>query len=307
MKDSKEIFKKNLIGFIIGIIAGGSISVIAATYFPSNEVKYDNSVSGLQSTNVQGAIDELYTVCTYEPTGGEQILENVDIVTSGDGLYKDEYEDRNFYRGVNVNNYITFSGETWRILSIEGDGRIKIVRNAIIGDRAWDNSAYGINRWARPATLNTYLNETYKNTLTDKDKIAPSTWNIGSVDSNDKNLSSSIAAEKSSTWSGDIALITATEYTRSNSNTSGCGNVDQICGSVYCDNTTWLYLNEFWWILTPVFDSADSVFMADRTGGGQLTESESYYSFGIRPTLYLKSDIKITRGDGSQSNPYIIS
>ena len=59
----KEKIKKNLIGFVIGVITTLSISVIAATYFPSNQTTYDNSVSGLQSTNVQDAIDELYGVC----------------------------------------------------------------------------------------------------------------------------------------------------------------------------------------------------------------------------------------------------
>ena len=53
----KRFAKQYLIGFVIGIIVCGTVSVIAATYFPSNQTTYDNSVSGLQSTNVQDAID----------------------------------------------------------------------------------------------------------------------------------------------------------------------------------------------------------------------------------------------------------
>ena len=56
---TKEFLKKYLIGFVLGIVSACTISVIAATYFPSNDVTYDNSESGLTSTNVQGAIDEL--------------------------------------------------------------------------------------------------------------------------------------------------------------------------------------------------------------------------------------------------------
>ena len=33
------------------------------TYFPSNQVTYENSESGMQATDVQGAIDELYNTC----------------------------------------------------------------------------------------------------------------------------------------------------------------------------------------------------------------------------------------------------
>ena len=117
----KEKIKKNLIGFIIGVITAFSISVIAATYFPSNDVTYDNKESGLSSTNVQGAIDELYGICTKGPTTGDTILENTDIVTSGDGLYEDEYEEGKYtYKGANPNNYVTFNNEKagWRIISI---------------------------------------------------------------------------------------------------------------------------------------------------------------------------------------------
>ena len=62
-KIKKEYIKTNIIGFIIaGIIVSGVV-VYAAVTFPSNEVSYSNSTSGLNSTNVQGAIDELYKDC----------------------------------------------------------------------------------------------------------------------------------------------------------------------------------------------------------------------------------------------------
>ena len=64
----------------------GGVSVIAATYLPSNQVTYENSASGMVATNVQDAISELYNTC-FPKTGGDQILDNVDIVESGDGLY----------------------------------------------------------------------------------------------------------------------------------------------------------------------------------------------------------------------------
>ncbi len=71
----KEKIKKIMIGylpgFVLGVIIAISISVIAATYFPSNDVTYDNKESGLHSSNVKGAIDELYTECTKEPTAGD--------------------------------------------------------------------------------------------------------------------------------------------------------------------------------------------------------------------------------------------
>ena len=108
----KNNFKGIIIGTIIGILLCGTIGVMAITYFPSNDVTYDNKESGLTSTNVQGAIDELYNAWKTPSTGGTGILEQVEIVTSGDGLYEDEYEDGSyFYKGGNPNNYVTFNNE----------------------------------------------------------------------------------------------------------------------------------------------------------------------------------------------------
>ena len=78
-------------------------------------------------------------------TGGEALLDNVDIVTEGDGLYADSYEENVYtYRGANPNNYVTFNGEQWRIISVNtADNTIKIMRNAVLSDRAFDTSSNG--------------------------------------------------------------------------------------------------------------------------------------------------------------------
>ncbi len=57
---------------------------------------------------------------------------DVDVVTSGDGLYVDSYEDERYiYRGTNPNNYIEFNDELWRIVAKESDGTYKIIRNEL--------------------------------------------------------------------------------------------------------------------------------------------------------------------------------
>ena len=63
MKLIKKVLKNNVFCFILGAFIFGFIGVSAATYFPSNQVTFDNKTSGLKSTDVQGAIDELYNTC----------------------------------------------------------------------------------------------------------------------------------------------------------------------------------------------------------------------------------------------------
>ena len=50
MKINKKIIQKiknNVPGFIIGILTCSVVGVAAATFFPSNNVTYDNTESGL--------------------------------------------------------------------------------------------------------------------------------------------------------------------------------------------------------------------------------------------------------------------
>lgn len=72
----KKIFKNKFILFIIAAIFCGTMGVYAVTYFPSNQVTYNNSSSKLNSTDVQGAIDELYNTC-----------KNMTSVSSGNTIY----------------------------------------------------------------------------------------------------------------------------------------------------------------------------------------------------------------------------
>ena len=135
---------------------------------------------------------------------------DVDTVTSGDGLYSDEYTPgRYVYRGVNPNNYIEFNGELWRIVAKETDRTYKIVRNEVLpeempfdrkdyrdsgsngaggtycasdfnGCNAWMVSDNYFNKYSddtifqgtvlKDSTLNTYLNKDYYNNLSEESK-----------------------------------------------------------------------------------------------------------------------------------------
>ncbi len=294
----KKIILGYLPGFLTGLIICGSISVIAATYFPSNNVTYDNTESGLSSNDVQGAIDELYGVCFPKPAG-EQIIEDA-------GLEKDPYECRYFYKGGNPNNYITFNGEEagWRIISVECDGTIKIIKDESIGEMKWNKDLS--NNWSKPVDLNTYLNGTYYSGLnsTAQNQIVAKDFSIGSIGFSSYNidLETNINNENSKKWNGKIGLITVSEYIRTNSNTSKCGSTSLLGNNVdLCKNTNWLFVNgEYWWTLTP-FSNYEVIIIYPN---GSIGYNQATWE--TRPTLYLSSDIKITGGDGSQNNPYTL-
>jgi len=201
--------------------------------------------------------------------------------TSGDGLYIDTYEEgRCIYKGTNPNNYITFNAETWRILSVENDGTLKIMRKDSIGNIAWDTTGgtYGSNQWSRPADLNTYLNNDYYNTLNSESQnlIQTHTWAVGAVISDNTDLAAQIASENGTTWSGNIGLISVSEYLRANTNTQQCGNFN-LNNTNYstCKTTNFIVpTSGYIWTISPRADYASRMFYVSSSG------YVGYYSAG---------------------------
>ena len=307
----KKIVLGYLPGFVTGLIVCGGVSVIAATYFPSNQVTYENGSSGMQASDVQGAIDELYLTCTAEKVdvGGKDVI----VVTSGDGLYADEYEDGKYtYKGANPNNYVTFNNEQagWRIISINSDGTIKIMREADINTSdtlAWDSSRS--NNWNRPATLNTYLNGDYYNSLssTAQSQIVEGTYYAGAVTWDNNDIQDQISDEKVTTSKVKVALPTVSEYIRANSNKEQCGTISlNNDNSNTCKNSDWMFNSDDWWTLSPFSDYSNFLFYVYSNGSvGSAYASNS--DNAVRPAITLSSKVQITGGTGTASDPYILS
>lgn len=296
----KKKFKNRIFLCVLTALIFGTIGVSAATYFPSNQVTYDNKTSGLKSTDVQGALDELYNACSSSGgSGGKELLNNVSIVTSGDGLYIDDIECRYFYKGTNPNNYITFNNEQagWRIMSIECDGSIKIVRINSIGNIQW-NDHYVDWPELHYSSLGEYLNGTYYNNLnaTARNQIVLHTWGMGHAAKNNVSIAELVWLEKNNISGGIdnskcyIALPSRYEFQRTSSQQT-----------YTTDN--WLNYNENWWTISAY---SSDVWYIEAGGNGIYRTSPSSHEYAVRPTLYLSPSVKITGGDGSSSNPYQI-
>ena len=228
------------------------------------------------------------------------------LASEGDGLYADEYESgRYIYKGANPNNYITFNNETWRILSIEGNGKVKIVRDELLPSRAWDST--NSNQWDRPSTLNTYLNGEYLESITvNKEKIESSTWSIGSVTWENNDLAGQIAGEnRAQSQTANVGLITASEYLRANTNKEECGNFSLNSDNYStCKTTNWLFKNVFYWTISPRVDNSNLVFYVYIDG--VLTSNSAYNAYAVRPAITLSSDINLS-GSGETGNPFVIN
>ena len=214
----------------------------------------------------------------------------VNTVIEGDGLYEDIYVPGKYvYRGVNTNNYIKFNNELWRIIAKETDGTYKIVRNEFIENRPF-NENVNSNDW-KTSNLNSYLNGEYYNSLSNEAKqyIVSHDFKVGAVSSNN-NLESAIIEENKELWNGNIGLISASDLLNSKSN-----------------NKTWLMydVNYIYWTISPNF-KGQLWLVTGGNGYGNLDWNGSIASFGVRPALYLDSNINLI-GTGTIDNPFEIT
>ncbi len=205
------------------------------------------------------------------------------VVITGDGLYSDSTETgRYVFKGTSPSNSITLGFDTYRIIAVESDGTLKVIKNVSIGRKVFDPG--------------------YSTSISGVTKY------------DETNLSNTITQEKAYKWKCKVGLMTASDYVKSNSNTS-------LCGTVYangygagnystCKTTSWLSTiiigSQF---ITP-------------SGYGLYWYSSDYGLIGTVlgnhparypmvpgpkfPVLYLSSDITST-GEGTSSSPYTVN
>ena len=205
------------------------------------------------------------------------------------------------------------------------------------------NNGYGINEWSQ-ADLMTELNTDYINTKitsgTTKwynaenntktanydyskniksssiDKIANVRWNIGGVFFTGNSVLDVYKQERGTTvigytddgvtrtisWDGKIALMYPSDYGYASTNIT-CRN-DLSVNDTSCINSNWLFNNANQWTLSPFSDNEISAIYIDLDG--YVYETSVVYNRNIRPTLFLKSNVVVAGGTGSETDPFII-
>ncbi len=263
-------------------------------------------------------------------------------------LEKDEYGNIR-YVGTTPNNYITFNNEIWRIIGVFDEG-VKILRQERITDVDGNNKiAYDTasnNNWTT-ASLNVYLNTTYYKSLKEEaqSQIQEVTWHLGGWSTTEEVSAANmykyergigktntvgedyhVYNDNSTTWTGNIALMYASDYGYVNTNEYCRSNLSLDSTSAeaglrfYCSSKNWIYISQIngtdtmnynEYLLTHstakglkmqfliLFDSNGIIY----DGGGDYSSSSK---FGVRPVVYLKSNIQIISGDGSKESPYQI-
>ena len=117
------------------------------------------------------------------------------------------------------------------------------------------------------------------------------------------------------TWTGKIGLIYPTDYAFSTSSKNCRTNVFALWSknATNCPSETYLNHNENMWLITPLghnwnysLNINSNGFIESNTVGAKDNNKNVSNAFAIYPTLYLKSSIKLTKGVGDKTDPYIL-
>ena len=231
-----------------------------------------------------------------------------DLVTTGDGLYADsQTAGRYYYKGATPSNYLTFNGETWRILSVEADGSVKIIRNTPYTSAAFHSANSGLTDFTSVAAYASLV-DYYNNTLTTESKkyLTSHISYSGVVSygaSSTNTIADTVNAEKGATITTNIALPSITDYLRASNNCNDSTNWKSINNSPFaCKTNNWMYNSSTtYWFL--------NAYSATRARYQNTSGAVSLYTVsdlrGYRPVVYLKATTTF-QGSGTTSSPYTV-
>ena len=223
-------------------------------------------INGIQNVNkVPTGADTLIKLTDNKDNSGLYTITHAKDSTLQIGTTEDITEYR--YRGASPKNYVTFNGETWRILGVfptdDGNGnienRIKLIKDTSIETQKWNTvqvtSTSSYNNWTG-ATLMKYLNATYYNSLTNdnsidmvdnvkyylggyKDVVTPTPTTIYDFERKISGSGTYFFGTNPTNWVGKIGLMYASDYGYAGENCEDklLYNSDTTKGIVGCNST----------------------------------------------------------------------
>ena len=192
--------------------------------------------------------------------------------------------EQTFITGTDPNNYIWYSEKLWRAVSIDtSDNSVKLITQwdiSIISYNIVGNSLFQgsyMEQWLNDTTVDGFLGN-----LREPEKFIKmdSVWNNTITMETTKPAKTTLVTDA-------VGLLNMYEYTMS------LKNADYKTG--YLNNG----LN--WWTMTP--SDSNNIYLVNDYGVAPTMYS-SRNTFGIRPVINLKSNIKIVSGNGTENSPY---
>ena len=292
-------------------------TLISSGYIKIPNSLKDKNCEGYVTARKNGVVEELdlegkymyhaYLKCdNYESNLLKNNIMN-DLTTSESGLY----DDGNYYvyKGENVKNYVKFFGSVYRILGLDKEGYVRLVK---LGDESatkpWDNKynvevnfPYGKSIYKDSLILKTLLKDYTNNKIISvnaKDHIVSHDVCVGKRDVNDKSVSWDLDCSEILT-NQVVSLPNVSDYSRA--------SLDPDCNSIdgrSCRNYNYLYSTiKTSWTLNSISNNSYKVYYLS-SGVAHLSNASDYNSYNL--VIYIDGNEKVKSGNGTEKSPYVI-
>ena len=211
-----------------------------------------------------------------------------------------EYLNTNYYGGTSVTCYVGSNNSTTTCPT----GSLNSTSKSMINNYTWNTGAINVK----------------DTTIVNQETIALNTvpfYNAERGSVNGKICTSgnyrNDTIERATTWPGYVALPYVTDWAYASSETvcatnmnDGNGNYDNMT----CKKNNWMHhgstIDEAMWMLSPNALSDDAYYVWRVDGGGFVYNFTASSALSVFPSVYLNTEVKITSGSGTSSDPYIL-
>ena len=116
--------------------------------------------------------------------------------------------------------------------------------------------------------------------------------------------------ERTTTWTGKVGLMYPSDYGYATSGGSTTDRAACLKAGLYwsgsslsdCKSNDWLLKNSSQWTISP---STDAHFVYRVSSSSSVGNSNAYSNEKVLPVVYLKANVKISSGTGSQDDPFV--
>ncbi len=264
----------------------GEMSLYTSSMNSSESNNYRLRMWVSEDYNPQGDGGNLEFSVKINVYGQDRVAEEVSTVLLNNIPKENQYDDDidTFITGTDPNNYVWYSGKLWRAVSVNNEAKTtKLVTQWNISvttysSRSTDFEGSYMEEWLNDTSVDGFLGNLrdYENFV-----VTDAVWDA-TLDAT--GLGSITRLNGEATVTDAVGLLNMYEYQSSNNGgTNG-------------------YLNNglSWWTLTP--NSTSNVRLVN--GYGDAYNNSPSYALGARPSINLKSSVRIVDGDGTIDNPY---
>jgi len=206
------------------------------------------------------------------------IINSNKIVKDGDGLHQDT--DGYYFKGNVSNNYVKFANRIFRVISINNKNEVKVVSDDLVSSFIWGNkNSYknsNLMLWLdKSGSVNSGI---YYNTIP-----SPKDFLVKTSYSEDKLLDDKVSTS-SDKMNSYVTTLGVKDYTKANGKNS------------------YLNIKKYFWLLG--LDKDNSNLYVNSSGSVEV--GTNYDAYGVRAVITFKKNLRISTGDGTLNNPYVI-